>query len=298
MAAGRASPIVKWAGGKAALLPRIRQRLPDAFRAYFEPFLGGGAVFLALRPARATLSDTNRELMAMYRAVRDRPEALTRALDRLQPHVLESERYYEMRARDPAALDPIEAAARFIYLNKTCYNGLYRVNRQGSFNVPFGRYARPPRLYDREAVDAMSAALKRAELLTADYREALAEARPGDLVYLDPPYHPLSRTASFTGYTALAFGEDDQRALAGEVARLTSAGVYALLSNSDTPLIRELYAGYRSTEETVGRAINAKGDRRTGARELLIDNYELIAKKRRNQGSRSSSETALPVDKR
>ena len=301
-----ATPLVKWAGGKAGLLARIIERVPASFGTYHEPFLGGGAAFFALQLLRlrsgqattAVLSDTNRELIAMYEAVRDDPESLMRALDCLQPYVLDHERYYAIRAQDAADLTPAEAAARFIYLNKTCYNGLYRVNRRGQFNVPFGRYTRPPRLYDGANLLAVSAALRRATLLCADYHDALVDARAGDFVYLDPPYHPISRTASFTSYTALAFGEGDQRALAQEVRRLTSVGAYVLLSNSDTPLIRELYAGYAMTPVTVGRAINSKGDRRTGARELLVDNYEAMPKKSRSQSSRSAKATALPVDNR
>ena len=292
----KAAPLVKWAGGKAALVPHIRERLPREWGTYFEPFIGGGAAFFALAPPRAVLADTNRDLIAMYEAVRDHPGGVMQALNDLQPQVLDEERYYAIRAQDPATLSANEAAARFIYLNKTCYNGLYRVNRQGRFNVPFGRYSRPPRLYIPENLLAVSAVLRGADLLCDDYRTALAGAGDGDFVYLDPPYHPLSATANFTGYTSLGFGDDDQRSLADEIARLTETGAYVLLSNSDTPLIRELYAEYRIAELKVGRAINSRGDRRAGVTELLVDNYSMIPKKSRSQSSRSLNATALPVD--
>ena len=292
----RLTPLVKWAGGKTTLLRDIAARTPDVYGTYHEPFVGGGAAFLALRPTRAVLADTNAELIAMYAAVRDEPEPLMRALDRHQTRVADRDHYYEVRARDPAALPPVEAAARFIYLNKTCYNGLYRVNRAGTFNVPLGRFKTPPTLYNRDNLLAVSAALAHAELRCADYRAALADASPGDFAYLDPPYHPASATASFTAYTPLGFGETQQRELAAEVARLTERGVAVLLSNSDTPLIRELHARYAMTEVTVGRAINSKADKRKGARELLVDNYSLMPKNKRNQPSRSSKATAFPVE--
>ncbi len=298
MAATKPSPVVKWAGGKTSLLTRIAARLPKAYGTYIEPFLGGGATFFALRPERALVADSNAELIAMYEAIRDEPAALMAALDTLQPHVADRERYLAVRAQDPATLTRTEAAARFIYLNKTCYNGLYRVNREGKFNVPFGRHASPPRLYDASNLHAVGEALRRASVRCADYRDVLREATPGDFVYLDPPYHPAARTANFTSYTPLGFGDADQRALADEVARLTDAGVFVLLSNSDTPLIRELYGSYHATEESVGRAINSRADRRKGARELLVDNYEMMPKKSRSQSSRSSKATALPVDNR
>ncbi|HWO94293.1 MAG TPA: Dam family site-specific DNA-(adenine-N6)-methyltransferase, partial [Dehalococcoidia bacterium] len=171
----RPSPLVKWAGGKSSALAPILASagtLPGHDGTYFEPFLGGAAAFLAIAPSRAVLSDTNAELIAMYEAVRDEPEALMRELDALQPYVADREYYYAERARAPQAMSRARAAARFIYLNKTCYNGLYRVNRRGQFNVPFGRYTTPPRLYDRENLLAVSAALGAAELVCADYRVA------------------------------------------------------------------------------------------------------------------------------
>lgn len=273
----RLTPLVKWAGGKTTLLTRIRALIPDVDGTYYEPFLGGGAVYLDLQPERAVLADTNAELIALYTAVRDQPEALMGILDRHQAHVTDRAYYYTLRTQAPAEMFPEEIAARFIYLNKTCYNGLYRVNRSGQFNVPFGRFATPPTLYDRANLLSISALLQSAVLLRADYRNALAGARSGDFVYLDPPYHPASTTANFTSYTPLGFGDDDQRALADEVHRLTKAGVGVLISNSDTPLIRTLYGRYVMDEALVGRAINSRADRRKGAKELLIQNYAPVA---------------------
>lgn len=273
----RLTPLVKWAGGKTTLLTRIRALIPDVNGTYYEPFLGGGAVYLDLQPGRAVVADTNAELIALYTAVRDQPEALMRILDRHQAHVTDRSYYYTLRTQTPAEMFPEEIAARFIYLNKTCYNGLYRVNRSGQFNVPFGRFATPPTLYDRVNLLSISALLQHAVLLHADYHEALASARRGDFVYLDPPYHPASTTANFTSYTPLGFGDDDQQALADEVHRLTQAGVDVLISNSDTPLIRTLYRRYVMEEALVGRAINSRADRRKGAKELLIQNYAPVA---------------------
>jgi DNA adenine methylase len=272
---------VKWAGGKAQLVPRFRQVFPPArggpesrpagFERYFEPFLGGGAVYLALRPARAVLSDLNADLMNAWRVVRDDPEALMAALD---AHVYDRAHYYRVRALEPEALDPVQRAARFIYLNKTCYNGLYRVNSRGRFNVPFGRYPRPPKLYDRANLLAISRLLRDAELLCAPFEEGTEGAGPGDFVYLDPPYDPLSPTANFTGYTEGNFTREDQRRLAAHVRDLDRRGCLVAVSNSDTPEIRELYRGFHIETVRMPRNINCKPDGRAPVHELLITNFE------------------------
>lgn len=265
---------MKWAGGKAQLVPRFRKVFPSpdgGFQRYFEPFLGGGAVYLALAPRRAVLSDLNADLMNAWQVVRDNPEALMAALDM---HVYERAHYYRVRALDPAALDPVQRAARFIYLNKTCYNGLYRVNREGRFNVPFGRYPRPPKLYDRANLLALSRLLRDAELRCAPFEEATRDAGPGDFVYLDPPYDPLSPTANFTSYTRGNFTRDDQRRLADHVRELDRRGCLVAVSNSDTPEIRELYRGFRIETVHMPRNINCKPDGRSPVHELLITNFD------------------------
>ncbi len=267
-------PFVKWAGGKAQLVPHFLCVFPSpdgGFQRYFEPFLGGGAVFLALRPRRAVLSDLNDDLMNAWQVVRDEPQALMAALD---AHVYERAHYYRVRALDPTTLDPVRRAARFIYLNKTCYNGLYRVNREGRFNVPFGRYPRPPKLYDCANLLAVSRLLRDAELRRAPFEEATADAGPGDFVYLDPPYDPLSRTANFTSYTPGNFTREDQRRLADHVRELDRRGCLVAVSNSDTPDIRELYRGFHIETVRMPRSINCKADGRAPVHELLITNFE------------------------
>lgn len=269
----KVAPLVKWAGGKRSVLPALLALAPPRFRVYYEPFLGGAAFFLALAPASAVIGDANPELVAMYQAIRDYPHEVMAALDRMQPSVLDAASYYAIRSQDPDSLPPAERAARFIYLNKTCYNGLYRVNRKGQFNVPFGRYLQPPPLYERTNLERVALLLQRSELRCGDFEEMLEDAGADDFVYLDPPYVPLSKTANFTAYTSGAFTEADQRRLAAVVHRLTDRGGRVLLSNSDTPLVRDLYAGYDIREVYVPRNINSNAQGRRKIAELAIRNY-------------------------
>lgn len=266
------TPFLKWAGGKSQLLDQMRPYFPSEYGAYFEPFLGGGAVFFHLLPEKATLSDSNDELMNVYRVVQQDPYALMKALDEHHVHRKSKEYYYRIRALDPDELDDVERAARTIFLNKTCYNGLYRVNSEGRFNVPFGRYKNPS-LYDRDNILAASAALKGKTLKTADYKEVCEEARRGDFIYLDPPYQPLSKTASFTSYTKDAFGEKEQEELANVFKNLDKRGCRVMLSNSSTDFIRTLYAEYHIVPMRATRAINCKPSGRKAIEELLIMNY-------------------------
>lgn len=268
----KASPFIKWAGGKGRLLPQMAPFFPpsDRYVRYFEPFLGGGAVFFFLQPASAFLSDLNEELINAFKVVRDDVEELILSLYK---HRNEAEYYYRVRALDPHHLDPVERASRFIYLNKTCYNGLYRVNRKGQFNVPFGRY-REPRIVDPEGLRAASLALQGTRLWVSDFAAALAKVGAGDFVYLDPPYHPLSPTASFTSYTSTDFGESDQRRLSELYKELDHRGALLMLSNSDTSLIHRLYDGFLFIKIQARRAISCRADRRGPITELLILNYE------------------------
>lgn len=272
-------PIIKWAGGKAQLLPTLHRFLPpmDCVHRYFEPFLGGAAVFFSLQHPRSVLSDTNAELINLYEVVRDHTAELIAAL---RLHVYARSYYYAVRAQDPAALSSVERAARLIYLNKTCFNGLYRVNSQGQFNVPFGRYTNPT-ICDAGNLEAAACALRPATLILGDYDAVLHDAGTGDFIYYDPPYHPLSPTASFTSYTDRSFDATDQARLAQTFRRLHAASCYLMQSNSDTPLIHELYAGFRIACITANRAINSRADRRGPISELVITNYsedgELLA---------------------
>ncbi len=276
-----ADPVIKWAGGKRRLRRQLLALVPPEFSRYYEPFLGGGTFFLSLAPRQAVLNDANPDLVQLYKVIRDDAEALMTELDVMHPRVLDEAFYYELRAASPASLPPVKRAARFIYLNKTCYNGLYRVNRAGRFNVPFGRYPTPPRLYNRANLLRVAALLHRAELRCEDFESALAGAGRGDFVYLDPPYAPLTVTASFTHYTEAAFTVADQRRLAARVADLTARGCHVLLSNSDTQLVRDLYADYTIDVVHAPRSINSNGNGRHKIPELAIRNHPLRAAKTR-----------------
>ena len=279
-----AKPFLKWAGGKGKLAPRIVERAPERINRYHEPFLGGGAVFFALHEAglvgEAALADGNAELIGTYQAVRDDVEGVISALGELSRQYLSlgrSERtflYYDIRdKRRPRS--PARKAARLLFLNKTCYNGLYRVNAKGRFNVPHGRYVNPT-ILDADRLREASGALARAELRAEDFEAACARARPGDFVYLDPPYQPLSATSAFTKYTSADFGFADQERLRAAFDALTARGVPALLSNSDHPDIHALYEGYAIERVAMGRAINSKATGRAAISELLISNLALI----------------------
>lgn len=264
-----AAPVMKWAGGKTRLLRELLPRLPDTLGRYHEPFFGGGALFFRLQPEHAELADANGELINVYACVRDDVEAL---ITDLQRHRYERDYYYWMRSRDTADLGPIARASRTIYLNRTCFNGLYRVNRRGQFNVPFGRYTDPV-ICHADRLRAVSEVLAGVDLRLADYRDAVAGARAGDFVYFDPPYQPISRTANFTSYTAGAFGEAEQAALAATFAELSARGVRAMLSNSDTPFIRELYRDFQVEIIQAPRAISRNGAGRAAVNEVLVRNY-------------------------
>ena len=277
MADAIARPFVKWAGGKATLVSEILARFPKKPpRRYFEPFVGGGAVFFEVRERwpdlECVIADTNAELMDAFAAVRDDVEALIGALERHR-EVHGSEHFYEVRAQDPAALSAVERAARFVYLNRTCFNGLYRVNAKGLFNVPVGRY-RNPTIADAKNLRAVSAALRSTEVRWADFEGACADAGEGDVVYFDPPYQPLSESSHFTAYTAGGFGADQQLRLAAGFERLARRGARVNLSNSDTPFVRAIYGALRRPPKTdvllSARSINSKADRRGQIRELLL----------------------------
>ncbi len=276
---------MKWAGGKAQLLPELVARSPRSMGTYYEPFIGGGAVFFALMadpdlaPRRAVLNDLNRNLIDAYTVVRDDPGALMARLSEVEARYLAADAgerailYYQERARQPG--DAVDVAARFIFLNKTCFNGLYRVNRRGEFNVPHGRYARP-RILDAPAIEAASAALQDVELRCGDFEAALAGATAGDFVYLDPPFEPLSKTSSFTSYTEGSFDRAQQLRLRRLVDELTDRGVAVMLSNSPAEWLVGVYEGafrYQIDRIPARRAINSRGDRRGAIDELVITNY-------------------------
>jgi DNA adenine methylase len=265
----RAKPFLKWAGGKTQLLKTFVEFFPASYNRYFEPFVGSGAVFFHLRPEVAHLSDCSVELINCYSVVRDEVAALIKLLKK---HKYEEEYFYNMRAMNPENLTPAERAARFIFLNKTCFNGLYRVNSRGQFNVPFGRY-KNPLICDQENLLAVSRALKKVSLRCNGFEKTISQAKKGDFLYLDPPYQPLSATANFTSYTKDSFSLTDQKRLAESVRQLSKRGCTFMLSNSDCQEIRELYAGFHIETIQATRAINCKSERRGTVTELLILNY-------------------------
>ncbi|HTB57289.1 MAG TPA: DNA adenine methylase [Polyangia bacterium] len=267
------APFLKWAGGKRQLLPRILGLAPARIDTYYEPFVGGGAVFFALaaekRFTRAVLGDANPELVNCYQTVRDDVEAV---IAELRKHRNTPAAYYRVRAKDPARLSNAERAARVIYLNRCGYNGLYRVNSGGQFNVPFGRYAQP-NICDVSRLTAASQALRQnVEVVLGDFRQMLEGCQPGadDFVYLDPPYVPLSRTSSFTAYAQRAFGPEDQRRLADALVALSRNSVPAVLSNSYCRTTLQLYAGLKHQKVPARRAINSVGRGRGPVSEILV----------------------------
>ena len=265
----RALSFVKWAGSKAYVMDRILERMPHFYSTYYEPMVGSGTVFLSLRPGRAVLSDVNAELMNCYTMIRDRLDEL---LDALACHDNAKEHFLEVRAQDEAALEPVARAARTIFLNKTCFNGLYRVNARGRFNVPFGNIGWA-NIRDEEALRRIHGLLQQAELRCADYEQSLAEARCGDLIYFDPPYlSPGPRPTIFYAYQPTPFGLDEHRRLAETFRRLDRRGCHVVLSNSDVPQIRELYRGYLMQVIPTRRPMNCVASKREGWKEVVVHN--------------------------
>jgi DNA adenine methylase len=267
------APILKWAGGKTGLISQLAPLFPKRFRAYHEPFVGGAAVFLHLDPSRAHLSDLNERLIDCYTAIREEVDAVIDELARLKRRHSQ-DHYYTARDRLNHAddLSRPQRAALQIYLNKTCYNGLYRENARGQFNVPCGRYTNPG-IFDAVNLRAVAKRLRRAALHCEPFESVLDRAREGDFVYFDPPYAPLSTTSSFTSYTRFGFTSFDQARLREVVDVLDARGCFVLLSNSDVRLIHALYEKYRITPVTAARRINSKADRRGELTELAISNF-------------------------
>jgi DNA adenine methylase len=262
------SPI-KWAGGKGQLLSQFDLMLPKNFDLYIEPFVGGGAMFFHILPERSILIDNNSELINFYETVRD---SVSDLIDDLKVHKNDEEYYYIMRSLDPKNMDPVKRASRFLYLNKTAYNGLWRVNKSGQFNVPFGRY-RSLKIFDEENLIAVSDLLKRSKIFFGDFEMVLDHATRGTFVYFDPPYHPLSKTANFTSYSG-KFDEMDQIRLHECFKRLDEIGCYIMMSNSDTEFIKELYKDYDIKIVKARRAINSRTDGRGMINELVVRNFD------------------------
>ncbi len=267
-------PIVKWVGGKRQLMFELLKNLPKSYNRYYEPFIGGGALFFELQPDNAYVSDMNEELINLYSVVRNDVYELIHDLSK---HKNSKEYFLEIRNLDRteqyAKLSNVERASRFIYLNRTCFNGLYRVNTQGQFNVPFGNY-KNPKIIDENNLLNCSELLKKTEIRCADFSEILNKVQKGDFVYFDPPYVPLTETSSFTSYTKDGFDLDMQFKLRDVCYELDSMGVKFMLSNSDTKFVNELYANYEIKKVFASRQINANADGRGKITEVLVKNYD------------------------
>jgi len=268
------APFLKWAGGKGRLLGQLRPLLPPGIERmrHVEPFLGGGALFFDQCPARALLCDVNPALIEAYQAVRDDVEGLIGELGALAAEH-SAAGYYRVRERyNQRSAAPLGQAAMFVYLNKTCFNGLHRVNRRGEFNVPAGRYENP-RILHQDALRAASLTLASAEIRCEGFEGLLESARPGDFIYFDPPYEPVSETARFTSYARDGFGQREQVRLRDVFRELDRRGARVMLSNSDVPFIRDIFRGYRLDLVAAPRAINCNGRGRGLVSEVVVRNY-------------------------
>ena len=273
-------PFVKWVGGKRQLLKQFKELglyPPEDFNpdtaTYFEPFVGGGAVFFDLLPKKAVLSDMNFELVTAYNVIKNDVEAL---IKELKKYKYSKEFFLEMRQKITSKMTDLKVAARFIYLNRTCFNGLYRVNSKGGFNTPFGKYNNPL-ICDEENLRKISKALQKTKILHQSYKKVLDKAKKGDFIYFDPPYHPVNSTSSFTSYTSEGFFAEEQKELSEIYYKLHKRGCFVMLSNSDTPLINELYSWLdkkiKVNKVDAGRAINSNSKRRGKIKEVLVINY-------------------------
>ncbi|HHU32520.1 MAG: DNA adenine methylase [Zhaonellaceae bacterium] len=271
------APVLKWVGGKRQLLPDIEKHMPNKFSTYYEPFLGGGAVLFELQPQKAVVNDINEELINVYKVIRDHVEEL---IEDLKRHKNEADYFYKIRELDRDKekynqLTSTQKASRILYLNKTCYNGLFRVNQQGEFNTPFGRY-KNPNIVNENTLRAVSSYFNKAKITfkCGDFEEAVKGVRKGSFVYFDPPYDPVSVSANFTGYDKGGFDRDEQIRLKKLCDKLNSKKVNFLLSNSATDFILDLYKDYNITIVKAKRAINSKADKRGAVNEVLVKNYE------------------------
>lgn len=274
-------PFLKWAGGKTQLLPHLSKYIPLKFGKYIEPFLGGGALFFFLQPSKSILSDSNEELINCFKIVQNNVDQLIQIL---KTYKNTEEFYYQIREQNINKLSPIERAARFIFLNRTCYNGLYRVNKEGKFNVPYGNYKNPT-ICDVPKLLRAHNALKGAKIIYGDYKQVLREfAKPGDFIYLDPPYYPVSKYSDFKRFTKEFFYEEDHVELAGEFRRLIEIGCFVILTNSNCEFVRELYKDFNYTIVDTLRIINKDPSKRKNGQDIIIFATEPPRKTKRQVG--------------
>ncbi|MBI4453872.1 DNA adenine methylase [Candidatus Woesearchaeota archaeon] len=267
---------LKWAGGKTQMLSQYATLYPKEFNHYFEPFLGSGAVFFHIKqkfkPKKCFLSDINEDLINTFNVVKEQPEALIKLLKEHKAKDNSREYFNQQRERFNTLKSGLEKSAIFIYLNKTCFNGLYRVNANGKFNVPFGKYPNPAILQE-EKIRKASKLLQDVDISESDFSEVVKEAKEGDFIYFDPPYFPLSKTSSFTSYQKGVFLENEQKELASVFRELHGKGCFVMLSNSDSPFIHQLYQGFTITPVKARRAINCIGTKRGKISEVVVTNY-------------------------
>ncbi len=268
-------PFLKWVGGKRQLLPEIRKYIPKEYSCYIEPFVGAGAVFMDLKPQTLVINDKNEELIICYQVIKNNVNEL---IEELKSYENNKEFFLRIRSLDREDsyknLSKVKKAARIIYLNKTCFNGLYRVNQKGYFNVPFGKYANPT-ILDKDNLKEISEYLNSVDvkIFNKDFSNILKEVKSGDFVYLDPPYDPISKTANFTGYSKDKFDKDDQKKIKELLDSLNKKGAKWLLSNSCTDFIKELYKDYTIIEVNASRNVNSDASKRGKIKEVLIKNY-------------------------
>jgi DNA adenine methylase len=268
------APFIKWVGGKRRVIPELQKRLPEKFNRYFEPFIGGGAFLFHLNRKNSFISDLNSELINLYRVVKDSVDEL---MEDLELHENSSEYYYNIRNLDRdresyKKLSDIEKASRFIYLNKSCFNGLYRVNRKGEFNVPFGKY-KSPIYFERENLLKCSRFLQGVEIEQGDFTTYRQEIEREDFVYFDPPYFPITDTSNFTSYTKDGFGIDEQTRLLEFLREIDGKGAFFMLSNSYSEFTIDFYKEFNIDTIGVGRSINSRGDKRGKVKEIIVRNY-------------------------
>ena len=265
-------PFIRWAGGKQKIIRKLIQYLPDDVekRFYKEPFLGAGSLFFAIKPQRAILSDANEHLINCYNYVKSHYNLISHYLDQHRKRTCQEYYYYIRKLYNKSHSSPAQAA-RFIYLNKTCFNGIFRVNKKNKFNVPYG-WKEPPALPSRTQLKDAAIALANAKLLTVSFENILGSIKSNDFIYLDPPYPPLNGTSYFTHYTKERFGEDDQKRLASFVYKLDEIGAKFMMSNADIPLIRSLYSKFNLIDISVTRWITCKAKKHRVS-ELVITNY-------------------------
>ncbi len=270
-------PIVKWVGGKRQLIDEIEKYIPDKYSTYYEPFVGGGALLFHLQPKKAVINDVNEELINLYTVVRDNVDEL---IEDLKKHENTKDHYYSIRELDRdkgqySKLTDVERASRIHFLNKTCFNGMFRVNSSGEFNVPFGRYKNPD-IVNKATLKAVSKYFNKSniKLLNCDFEKSLKGIRKGSFVYFDPPYDPVSDSSSFTGYAKGGFDREEQKRLKKLCDKLNKRGIKFLLSNSSTEFILELYRDYNIETVQARRSINSNADQRGEVDEVLVRNYE------------------------